>query len=120
MDDHPQPPAADQPTSAPGTVASIPVPRRLADEDALFLLRVHGGSMIDARIADGDWAVVRPRPVARNGEIVAAVLDQVVTVKRFKRVGKQIWLTPDNPGYIPIPANDATILGQVVAVLRGS
>jgi hypothetical protein len=102
----------------PTVRAVFRLPRRLAGDDALLLLKVHGTSMTDAALIDGDWAVVRQQPVANSGEIVAAVIGQEVTIKRFKRISKQIWLIPENPAHIPIPGSEATILGKVIAILR--
>jgi repressor LexA len=96
----------------------FPLPRQLVGEGQLFLLKVVGDSMIDAAICDGDWVVVRQQPVADNGEIVAALLDNEATVKVFKRRDGHVWLLPQNPAYDPIPGDEAAILGRVVAVLR--
>src|SRR5487761_1310480 len=96
----------------------FPLPRQLVGEGTLFLLKVVGDSMINAAIADGDWVVVRQQPVAENGEIVAAMIEGEATVKTFKRSGGHAWLMPHNPAYTPIPGDEATILGRVVAVLR--
>ena len=74
--------------------------------------------MIDAAISDGDWVVVRQQPTAENGEIVAAMIDGEATVKTWRRRDRHAWLLPHNPAYSPIPADDATVLGRVVAVLR--
>ena len=74
--------------------------------------------MVDVAICDDDWVVVRQQPVADNGEIVAAMIDGEATVKTFKRRDGHIWLLPHNSAYAPIPGDDATILGRVVAVLR--
>jgi repressor LexA len=62
--------------------------------------------------------VVRQQPVAENGEIVAAMIEGEATVKTFKHSGDHVWLMPHNPAYTPIPGDEATILGRVVAVLR--
>ncbi|HET9649740.1 MAG TPA: transcriptional repressor LexA, partial [Microlunatus sp.] len=94
------------------------LPRQLVGEGTLFLLEVRGDSMIDAAICDGDWVVVRQQPVAENGDIVAAMLDGEATVKTFKRRDGHVWLLPHNAAYSPIPGDDATVLGRVVAVLR--
>jgi repressor LexA len=96
----------------------FPLPRALVGEGTLFLLRVSGDSMIDAAISDGDWVVVRQQPTAENGEIVAAMIDGEATVKTWRRRDRHAWLLPHNPAYAPIPADDATVLGRVVAVLR--
>ncbi|WP_159625797.1 transcriptional repressor LexA [Actinomyces sp. zg296] len=98
------------------------LPRRLTGSGQLFMLQVHGDSMIDAAICDGDWVVVRAQSDAANGEIVAAMLDDVdgasATVKVLSRKDGHQWLLPRNPDYAPIPGDDATIMGRVVTVLR--
>ncbi|GAA3430083.1 transcriptional repressor LexA [Streptosporangium sandarakinum] len=94
------------------------LPKQLVGEGTLFLLQVTGDSMIEAAIADGDWVVVRQQPVADNGDVVAAMIDGEATVKTFKRKGGHVWLVPHNPNYDPIPGDEATVLGKVVAVLR--
>ena len=75
--------------------------------------------MINAAISNGDWVVVRQQDDAKNGDIVAAMLDGEATVKTFKRSDDgHAWLIPHNPAYTPILGDDASILGRVVAVLR--
>nr|WP_245797825.1 transcriptional repressor LexA [Mangrovactinospora gilvigrisea] len=96
----------------------LPLPRQLVGEGELFALKVQGDSMIEAAICDGDWVTVRRQPVAENGDIVAAMIDGEATVKRFKREDGHIWLLPHNAAYEPIPGDNATVLGKVVAVLR--
>jgi repressor LexA len=96
----------------------FPLPRELVGDGTLFMLKVVGDSMVDAAISDGDWVVVRQQPTAENGEIVAAMIDGEATVKTWRRRDGHAWLLPHNPAYSPIPADDATILGRVVTVLR--
>ncbi len=96
----------------------FPLPREIVGEGTLFLLEVHGDSMIEAAICDGDYVVVRQQPDAVNGDIVAALIDDEATVKTFKRKFGQVWLLPQNPAYTPIDGSGATILGKVTAVLR--
>ena len=111
--------AAGGPILAEQAVESVfPLPREIVGEGTLFLLNVRGDSMIEAAITDGDWVVVRQQPVAENGEIVAAMIDGEATVKTFKRRDGHVWLMPANPAYDPIPGDDASVLGRVVAVLR--
>lgn len=111
--------AAGGPILAEQAVESVfPLPREIVGEGTLFLLNVRGDSMIEAAITDGDWVVVRQQPVAEQGEIVAAMIDGEATVKTFRRRGGHNWLMPANPAYDPIPGDEATILGRVVAVLR--
>ena len=81
-------------------------------------VEVHGDSMVDAAICDGDFVVVREQNSAVNGDIVAALLDDEATVKTFRKENGHIWLMPHNPAYSPIDGTYATIMGKVVTVLR--
>lgn len=126
-DVHPQPMfvpivgriAAGGPILAEQAVEDVfPLPRQLVGDGELFMLKVVGDSMVEAAICDGDWVVVRRQPVANNGEIVAAMIDGEATVKTLKRRDGHTWLLPHNSTYAPIPGDNATILGRVVAVLR--
>ena len=111
--------AAGGPILAEEAVEDVfPLPKEIVGEGSLFLLKVAGDSMVDAAITDGDWVVVRQQPTAEEGEIVAAMIEGEATVKTFKRKDGHVWLMPHNEAYEPIPGDDATILGKVVAVLR--
>lgn len=100
----------------------LALPRRLTGGGELFMLEVHGDSMIEAAICDGDWVVVRSQPDADNGDVVAAMIEDVdgatATVKVLSRRDGHQWLLPRNPDYAPIPGDQATIMGKVVTVLR--
>jgi len=111
--------AAGGPIFAEQAVEDVfPLPKQLVGDGQLFLLKVSGDSMIDAAICEGDWVVVRQQNDAENGDVVAAMLDGEATVKTFKRRDGHVWLMPHNPAYEPIPGDEATVLGKVVAVLR--
>ncbi|TDC39125.1 transcriptional repressor LexA [Micromonospora sp. KC213] len=111
--------AAGGPILAEQAVEDVfPLPRELVGEGEVFMLQVKGDSMLDAAICDGDWVVVRQQPTADSGEIVAAMLDGEATVKTYRRRDGHVWLMPQNPAFDPIPGDDATIMGRVVAVLR--
>lgn len=77
------------------------LPERLTGTGNLFMLEVHGDSMIDAAICDGDFVVVREQNSAENGDIVAALLDDEATVKTFRKDHGHVWLIPHNPAYSP-------------------
>jgi repressor LexA len=87
-----------------------------------FLLRVKGESMKDVGIMDNDMVVVRPQAAAENGEIVAALLGNEATVKRFQQRRNQVVLEPENPEFEPIlidpDRQDFRIIGVVVGLLR--
>ncbi|WEV69792.1 transcriptional repressor LexA [Bifidobacterium sp. ESL0775] len=94
------------------------LPERLTGNGNLFMLEVHGDSMIDAAICDGDFVVVREQETAENGDIVAALLDGEATVKTFQKDHGHVWLMPHNPSYSPIDGTYAKVMGKVVTVLR--
>lgn len=111
--------AAGAPITAEEAVSEVfPLPQQIVGEGDHFLLKVSGDSMIEAAICDGDWVVVRQQPVAENGDIVAAMLDNEATVKTLRRADGHVWLMPANEAYSPIAGDEATILGKVTAVLR--
>jgi repressor LexA len=89
-----------------------------------FLLRVHGMSMRDAGILDGDLVAVHRTPDVRTRQIVVARLDDEVTVKRYKQEGHRVWLLPENPDFQPIQVDlreqSLAIEGVVVGVVRDS
>ena len=74
--------------------------------------------MIEAGINDGDYVVVKEQPVANNGDIVVAIIDDGATVKRFFKESDHIRLQPENSTMDPIITTDCAIAGKVVAVFR--
>jgi repressor LexA len=88
----------------------------------VFALRVRGDSMIEAHIADGDLVLVRKQESAAAGDIVAAMIDQEATVKRFATEGGAVVLKPEHPTMKPIVVDpqraDFRILGKVIGLIR--
>jgi repressor LexA len=95
----------------------IPVPVKNKSKD-LFALRIKGDSMINAAILDGDIVVVEKVPVAQNGEIVVALINDEATVKRFYKENGHFRLQPENDDYEPIIVDELAILGKVIMVMR--
>jgi repressor LexA len=89
-----------------------------------FLLRVHGMSMRDAGILDGDLVAVHRTPEVRNRQIVVVRLENEVTVKRYRQEGQRVWLLPENPDFTPIEVDlrkqHLAIEGVVVGVVRNA
>lgn len=83
-----------------------------------FMLTVSGESMIEAGILDGDYILVKRQNVARNGEIVVAMIDDEATVKTFYMEDGHIRLQPENSTMDPIIVPDCQVLGRVVGVFR--
>ncbi|BBB29570.1 repressor LexA [Neptunomonas japonica JAMM 1380] len=89
---------------------------------ANYLLRVHGTSMKDIGIMDGDLLAVHQCTEARNGQIVVARIDDEVTVKRFKKEGHMVYLIAENTEFSPIQVDlrqqELSIEGLGVGVIR--
>ncbi len=89
-----------------------------------YLLRVHGMSMKNAGILDGDLVAVHRTPEVRSRQIVVARLDDEVTVKRYRQEGSVVWLLPENEDFKPIQVDlaeqEMVIEGVVVGVIRDS
>lgn len=86
--------------------------------DGLFILTVSGESMINAGIFDGDKIVIRQQSSAENGEIVAALIDGMATVKRFYKEDGCYRLQPENDAMGPIYTDHVEILGKVIGLIR--
>lgn len=111
--------AAGEPILAEHNVeTTMQLPTEIVGDSASFILAVHGESMIEAGINDGDYVVVKEQQVARNGEIIVALIDDGATVKRFYKENDHIRLQPENSTMDPIITRDCAIVGKVVAVLR--
>ncbi len=93
-------------------------PEDLFGSSDLFMLNVTGESMINAGIYNNDIIVVRKQNYANNGEIVAALVDDCATVKRFYKEENRIRLQPENPTMGPIYTENCVILGKVVGLVR--
>ncbi len=96
----------------------IVLPQDMVRGEDVFALRVEGESMIEAGILDKDIVVVRRQANAENGEIVVAMIEDEATVKRIFYEEKQVRLQPENRTMDPIYADEVTVLGRVVALLR--
>jgi len=83
-----------------------------------FAVKVRGDSMTGAGIMDGDMAVIEKQNAAANGEIVVAVVEDAVTLKRFFRESSRIKLQAENPDYKPIYCQDVRILGRLAQIIR--
>lgn len=111
--------AAGQPILAVENVESyFPIPMEFMPNEQCFMLQVHGDSMINAGIFDGDTILVEQRQTARNGEVVVALVDYSATVKTFYQEADHIRLQPENDSMDPIIVSDCQILGKVFGVIR--
>jgi repressor LexA len=100
---------------------TIPMPEDFTGAGQLFMVRVHGDSMVDAGILDGDYVVVRQQPTAEPGEVVVAgIPGEEGTVKTFQKRRGKIVLQPANEQMdeMVFEPSDIHIYGKVVSLLR--
>lgn len=83
-----------------------------------FALKVKGDSMRDAGIVDGDIVVISHQNTADNGDIVVAMVDEAVTLKRFYMEKNRVKLKAENPKYPPIFTQNVRILGKLAFLMR--
>ena len=111
--------AAGQPILAEENIQEyFPVPADLVPNGESFVLNVRGESMINAGIFNGDKVFVNSKNIARNGDIVVALIDDSATVKTFYKENGHIRLQPENDTMDPIIVDDCQILGTVFGVFR--
>ena len=100
---------------------TLSLPAEWTREGETFLLKVSGDSM-SPYILPGDLVIVRSQPSAENGDVVAILIGEEATVKRFFKKGKRIELKPDNERWETIRieegAGEVQILGKVIGVFR--
>lgn len=97
---------------------SVHVPADIVRSATCFALSVRGDSMKDVGIFHGDLAVIEERQTADNGEIVVAMIDDAVTLKRFFRENNRVKLMAENSAYAPIYTQDVKILGRLRGIIR--
>lgn len=105
--------------SADNTEEFFPLPADRLPDTEVFMLRMKGKSMIQAGILDGDLVLAARQDTAENGDIVAALTGDSVTVKTFYRERDYIRLQPENNTMEPVIVHDEVqIIGKVIGVLR--
>jgi len=94
----------------------------IRNPDKVFALKVQGESMVNAGINNGDIILIRQQPTAENGEMVAVMIDNEATVKRFYMEKGKVKLKPENDRMKPIivdPADkNVRIVGKVERVIK--
>jgi repressor LexA len=113
--------AAGMPIEALEGQTTLPVPAALLGPGEHYALEVAGDSMVEEGILDGDYALIRKQDVARDGEIVVALInEEEATLKTFRREGSMIRLDPANRQYDPqrYRPDQVRIQGRLAGLLR--
>ncbi len=83
-----------------------------------FALRVRGQSMVNAGILDGDLAIVEQASTAVDGQIIVAVIDDAITLKRYYKEAERVRLQPENPDFQAIYCTDVRVVGILSNIVR--
>lgn len=83
-----------------------------------FALRVRGQSMINAGILEGDLAIIEQSEIAADGQIIVAVIDDAITLKRYYKETDRIRLQPENPDFQAIYCQNVRIVGILSNIVR--
>lgn len=113
--------AAGMPIEALEGQTSLPVPAALLGPGEHYALEVAGDSMVDEGILDGDYALIRKTDMARDGEIVVALIDDnEATLKTYRKEGQMVRLDPANRRYDPqrYRPEQVRIQGRLAGLLR--
>ena len=113
--------AAGVPIEAFEGSSMLSVPAALLGSGEHYALEVSGDSMVEAGILDGDYALIRRQEVARDGEIVVALIeDSEATLKYFRREGAMVRLDPANRAYDPqrYAPSQVRVQGKLSGLLR--
>ena len=94
------------------------VPASALGASSHFALKVKGDSLRDAGIIDGDLVVVTHQNTADSGDIVVAIVDDAVTLKRFFMENNRVRLKAENPKYPPLYTQNVRILGKLAFLMR--
>ena len=111
--------AAGEPLLAEQNIENyFPIPMEYMPNKQTFMLKVKVESMINVGIFSGDYILVEESPTASDGEIVVALVEDSVTVKRFYKEDGYFRLQPENDAMEPIIVRDLQIMGKVIGVFR--
>ena len=111
--------AAGEPILAEENITNyFPIPIEFMPNNPTYMLKVRGESMINVGIYHGDYVLVEQTPVASNGDMVVALVEDSATVKTFYKEAGYYRLQPENDDMDPIIVPDCEILGKVFGVFR--
>lgn len=91
----------------------------IGNPEKSYILKVTGDSMIGAGIYPGDLVILEKEKQPKNGDIIAAYIDNAFTLKYFQKINGKVVLLPANEKYAPLyPQENLVIFGIVVSVMR--
>ncbi len=96
----------------------FPIPMEFMPNADTFMLKVKGDSMINVGIFEKDMVLVERTQVARNGDLVVALIEDGATVKTYYKEDGYYRLQPENDSMEPIITTELMILGKVIGVFR--
>jgi repressor LexA len=96
------------------------IDKRFFGAEACFAVQVKGNSMVDAHIQEGDYVIIKIQDQAENGDIVAALIEDEVTLKYFYRNKNQIRLEAANPEHPPlIFKQEDSMFFRILGIMAG-
>ena len=111
--------AAGEPLLAQQNIENyFPVPMEMLPNKQTYLLIVHGESMVNAGILNGDYVLIQEQNTASDGDMVVALIEDSATVKTFYKEDGYIRLQPENDYMDPIIVQNPLILGKVIGIFR--
>ena len=111
--------AAGEPILAVENITNyFPIPAEYMPNEETFMLIVKGDSMINMGIYEGDKIIVKKQNIAKNNDVVVALVDDSATVKRFFKENGHYRLQPENDTMEPIIVDNVEILGKVIGLVR--
>ena len=111
--------AAGEPILAVENITNyFPIPAEYMPNEETFMLIVKGDSMINMGIFEGDKIIVKKQNIAKNNDVVVALVDDSATVKRFYKENGHYRLQPENDSMEPIIVDNVDILGKVIGLVR--
>lgn len=99
-------------------IGYLPIPTNIIDFKEIFIFQVKDSSMINAHILEGDMIIVNVESTAANGDIVLALLDNTVIVRRYFKDKGYYCLQPENDTMEPTIVDHVKILGKIIGVFR--
>jgi SOS regulatory protein LexA len=98
---------------------TFPIPLDYIRHDKeLYMVRVNGEGMIDVGIRDRDFAIFENTEIVVNSDIIATLINEEITIKRFFKEKENIRLKSENDSMKDILVDKCKVLGKLVGIFR--